>query len=104
MHFDTIQEEQDYAAQVFLDDYYSAQAERQHYRERELDMFFDWYTNHLDSLIRRDPSEAYEAFHERRLAVGIPEPQFEEEKAKYFARKAQYFYQQGLTETGQIPF
>ena len=87
MYFDTLQQEQDYAADIALDNWKADQCERAYYRERELDLFFDWYFTRLDDIIRRDPSEAYEAFHERRLAVGLTEDQVAVERTRYFERK-----------------
>jgi len=92
MYFDDYLSHRD---QQFADEYADyqidlakeADCERAYYRERELDLFFDWYFTRLDDIIRRDPSEAYEAFHERRLAIGLSEEQCETEKALYLARK-----------------
>lgn len=83
-----------------------------YYRQRELDMFFEWYFNKLDDLIRKDPSEAYEAFHERRLGLGLSEEQCDAEKVLYLARKEKiaealrFFKGSSVKQelAGQIPF
>ena len=98
------QEVADYAAEIAIDNWKFEQAERAYYRERELDMFFGWYYNDLDSIIRRDPSDAYEQFHERRLGLGLTEEECETEKTAYLQRKEQRAYQQERAEEEGIFF
>ena len=80
------QEIQEYGQQIAYENAIAAEGERRHYREKELDMFFDWYFNSLDDLIRRDPSDAYEQFHEMRLGLGLTENECDSEKALYLER------------------
>ncbi len=89
-----------YGEQIAYENHVAEEAERRYYRDRSLDLFFEWVDTKLDSLIRRDPSEAYEAFHERRLALGLTEEQEKAERVRYEERKANYEYQATLA----IPF
>jgi len=75
------------AAQAAFDNWKADESERRYYRQRELDLFFEWERDELDDLIRRDPSEAYEAFHERRLALGLTEDQLKAERGAFIARQ-----------------
>ena len=98
------QEMEAYGQEVAYENAMAAEGERRYYRERELDMFFGWYYNDLDSIIRRDPSDAYEQFHERRLGLGLTEEECETEKTAYLQRKEQRAYQQERAEEEGIFF
>jgi hypothetical protein len=76
-----------------LDEFVEAQSglinrfsERAYYRDRALTAFFNWERDELPGITRRDPSAGYEAFHERRLALGLSEEQVKTERDLYIAR------------------
>lgn len=96
----TVAEWEAYGEEIAYENHIAEEAERRYYRDRSLDLFFEWCDTQLDSIIRRDPSEAYEAFHERRLAVGLTEEQEKAERVRYTERKANREYQATLA----LPF
>lgn len=71
----------------FADRSLAEESERRYYRQRALDQFFEWERDELDDLIIRDPSEAYEAFHERRLALNLSEDEVAEERKAFILRQ-----------------